>query len=132
MIRVFFKKKTTAKPAESTLTREQAFAARPMAVKVDERQPLKNGGVRLTVPFNPTATQRVLLRIPEHARRRVELDAVGAKVFAMCDGKTSVREIARRFAREHQVDEREADAAVVAFMRMLMQKRLVVMGLDKH
>lgn len=128
---MWFRGQRSPKATEQPLTRAQAFAARPVAVKVLKREPLDDGGVRLTIPFSPTGMQRILLRVPEDAERQIDLDAVGAKVFVMCDGKTSVKELARRFAREHQVDSQEAETAVATFIRMLMRKRLVVIGVDK-
>ncbi|MAE64339.1 MAG: hypothetical protein CMJ18_08705 [Phycisphaeraceae bacterium] len=124
-----FRRRTPPKPA---ISRQQSFEARPFAVEVLAREPLENGGARLTVPMRPRGYQKWLLRIPEGASRRIDLDAVGAEVFDMCDGRTSVKQIARRFAGKHHVDTHEAGLAVATFIRMMMRKGLVSLAVERE
>lgn len=114
------------------LTRDQAYDARPMAVAPVKRRPIEQDGVRLTVRLQPRGYQRWLLRMPENATRTIELDAAGVEVFDMCDGHTSVREIVRRFARNHQVDPQEAEVAVTTFIKSMLRRGLVSIAVPKR
>jgi hypothetical protein len=113
------------------ITRDQAFDARPVAVRTLGREPLPRGGERLTIELQPRGMQKWLLRVPEGVSRNVELDAIGIEVFDMCDGKTSVRQITRRFAKQYKVDPQEAEIAVTTFIRQMMRKGLVSMMVEK-
>ena len=128
---MFFRRRIKHRPEGLRLTRDEAFNARPVATEVLGRRARENGGALIIIPMRPTGYQKWLLRISESAQRTIELDAVGVDVFDMCDGRTSVREIARKFAREHQVDQHEAEMAVASFVQMMMRKGLVSMMVDK-
>lgn len=128
---MWFRRRGGKKASGPSLTRTQAFEARPMAIATIKREPLDQGGQRLMIPYRPSGYQKWLLRIPDTATRKIELDAVGVEVFDMCDGKTAVRQITRRFAKQHQVDLHEAEMAVVTFIRTMMRKGLVSMVVDK-
>ena len=110
------------------MSREQALAAKPVAVAVARREPLKDGGQRIIVTAPVTGWRRKLLRMPEQVTQKFELDAFGVEVLDMCDGQKTVRYIIRRFARNHQLDEHEAETAVTMFLHTLMRKRLVAMA----
>lgn len=60
--------------------------------------------------------------------RRFALDDLGVEVFGMIDGRRRVREIVDRFADRHGLNRREAELTVAAFIRMLAQRGLVVVG----
>ena len=113
------------------ITRDQAYDARPIAVRTLGREALPRGGVRLTIELRPRGVQKWLLRVPEGTTRRIELDAIGIEVFDMCDGKTAIRQITRRFAKQYKVDPQEAEIAVTTFIRQMMRKGLVSMVIDK-
>jgi hypothetical protein len=122
------------RPARATspaFTRDDAFAAKPIATPTIERTARDSGGARIDIAMRPSGYQKWLLRIPDDATRRIELDAVGVEVYDQCDGRTSVRQIARRFAKQHQVDQREAEAAVANFIQMMMRKGLVSILMNK-
>jgi hypothetical protein len=56
---------------------------------------------------------------------RVILDDLGNKVWTMIDGKRTVSQIISRFAKELGIHRREAETSVVAFLSMLMKRRMV-------
>lgn len=118
------------KPA-SKLTREQSLTAKPLASKITASEPLADGGVRVSVPYQPTKLQRMVLRVPDTLSRKFELDAIGAEVLAQCDGQKTVRYIIESFAKKHRVHPHEAERAVVAFLEMMLTKGLIVMVVDK-
>ena len=53
-------------------------------------------------------------------------------VLSFCDGKRTVNEIVRRFAKATHVSVPEAEMAVTKFMKTLLSKGLVVMELDRE
>lgn len=114
-----------ARHAPPAFTRDDAFAAKPIATPTIERTAHDNGGALIAIAMRPSGYQKWLLRIPDGAKRKIELDAVGVEVYDQCDGCTSVRQIARRFAKQHQVDQREAETAVANFIQMMVRKGLV-------
>lgn len=128
---MFFRRQPQPPPAGPRLTRDQAFDARPIATELLDRRVRDNGGALIVIPMHPTGYQKWLLRIPENAQRKIELDAVGVAVFDMCDGRTTVRQIAIKFASEHQVDQHEAEMAVASFVQMMMRRGLVSMMVDQ-
>ena len=121
-----------ARQATPAFTRDDAFAAKPIATPTIERTARDNGGALIAVTMRPSGYQKWLLRIPDDAKRKIELDAVGVEVYDQCDGRTSVRQIARRFAKQHQVDQREAEAAVANFIQMMVRKGLVSIIMKKN
>ena len=56
---------------------------------------------------------------------RLQLDAMGSEVWGMLDGRSSLREIADRFAGRHRVGATEAQTAVAQFVRELGRRGLV-------
>jgi len=116
---------------KSALDRDQAFNAKPVAANIVKREPLDDGGQRLTVRVAPGKWQKRLLRLPDEINRQFDLDSIGVEVLDMCDGNKSVRYIIRKFAKTHKVNEHEAEKAVVAFLRTMMQRGLVMMAVPK-
>lgn len=113
------------------ITREQAFRMRPTVARIVDRTSLPDGGVRIKVPYTPSAWQKMLLRIPGDALREFDLDAIGAEVLELCDGNKNVRYIINQFARQHQVDEHQAETAVTTFLRTMMRKGIITMVMPK-
>jgi len=113
------------------LQREQALTARPLMTQILRREPLPGGGVRIIVPFNPVGYQRWLLRIPTDATREYELDNFGIEVVDLCNGERSVRHIVKRFAKDHNLNQHEAERAVTTFLQNMMRKGLVAMVIPK-
>ncbi len=113
------------------LTREQALDARPVTVKILAREPLENGGQRITVPYQPSGMIKFILRVPATATKKFELDALGVEVLDYCDGEKSVKHMATLFAKKHKVDKHEAERAVVSFLDTLVKRGVVLMVVSK-
>lgn len=107
------------------LSREQALDAKPVATPVVKREPLPEGGQRVTVHLQPSRVQRWLLRAPDRITRQFELDPMGLEVLAMCDGHKTVRYILETFAKRHRVHPHEAEKAVTTFLQTMIRKGLV-------
>ena len=58
---------------------------------------------------------------------RLQLDAMGSEVWGMLDGRSSLREIADRFAGRHRVGATEAQTAVAQFVRELGRRGLLAL-----
>lgn len=113
--------------AKESISRDAALNAKPQVVKILGREPLDDGGARLVVRYTPTRMQRLLLRVPDTATRKFELDPYGLCVMDLCDGQKNVKHIVKRFAKTHNLNPREAERAVLKFLEMLVKKGLVQM-----
>ena len=94
----------------------------------------RDGGLLATVPMRrPKSLVPPLSWILPYSRqRRVELDALGASVLDLCDGRRNVESIVEKFAGDHKLSFREAQLSVTQFLGELSQRGLVaIVGLDK-
>ncbi len=60
-------------------------------------------------------------------RSRFELEQVGAVVWKLCDGQSTVEGISRKLRERFRMNRLEADAALGAFLQMLARRRLIVL-----
>jgi hypothetical protein len=63
--------------------------------------------------------------IPFSSHRRVELDATGASVLELCDGRRTVEEVIEVFARTNTLSFRESQLSVTPFLRMLAERGIL-------
>ncbi len=112
-------------PGKPKMTRDQSLGARPVAAVIARREPLANGSQRLTFSSRPSRWQKAILRLPDAVERRVELDPYGIEILDMCDSRTTVRQIIKRFSKHHRLDLHEAERAVLMFVRTLVRKGIV-------
>ena len=85
-----------------------------------------NGGLLASIPMK---RPRFLVPplswiLPYSTHRRVELDALGAEVLDLCDGKRDVERIIEEFAASHKLTFRESQLAVTQFLRQLTRRGL--------
>jgi len=64
--------------------------------------------------------------LPYSSHRRILLDAAGAAVLKLCDGRNNVETIVEKFAASNKLSFREAQLSVAQFLRQLTQRGLVV------
>jgi hypothetical protein len=64
--------------------------------------------------------------VPVPAERNIVLDAIGADVWKMLDGQTTVQQIVRALARKYQLSAREAEISLQQFFRELGRRGYVV------
>ena len=60
--------------------------------------------------------------------RSFELDSMGREVYDACDGRRDVNSIIRQFAKAHGLGRAEAEMSVTIFLKMLIGKGLIAMG----
>ena len=122
--------KRSQRPA-SIQTLLKAVPYRNEVLKVTRK---RDGGVLASVPMRrPKPLVPPLSWIlPYSPERRVELDALGAGVLDLCDGRRNVESIVEKFAGEHKLSFREAQLCITRFLGELSQRGLVaIVGLDK-
>jgi hypothetical protein len=64
------------------------------------------------------------------SEKTVRLDALGAEVWRLCDGRRTVEKIADEFARSHRLTFHEARVSVTSYISELMQRGALVMTAD--
>ena len=57
--------------------------------------------------------------------KKIELDQIGSDVWELCDGTHSVESIASRISKSYQLNKRQAEASVTAYLKMLADRRLI-------
>lgn len=85
--------------------------------------------LRITVSGSQHLAARLfsrLLNVP--VRKTFMLDPHGARIWGLCDGKTTVREIVARLASEHGWSEERAKEAVLIYLSTLSQRKLMSFG----
>jgi hypothetical protein len=110
---------------KSQITRESAMEACPVKARPLKTEQ-KSGKLYVTVEFDRPKWQRALGG-GRRCRRSFGLDDYGQQVYASCDGHTTVKKVAKRFATKNSLSVAEAELAVTAFMKTLMSKGLVGM-----
>jgi hypothetical protein len=83
----------------------------------------------VTVSRSPYAAARWLsyvLNMP--ARKTFLLDPHGARIWNLCDGKTSVRAIVNQLAMDHGWPEKRAREAVLLYLSTLSHRKLMNFG----
>ena len=119
-----------------TLPRGETLALRPVRNRaVTWERPveeLPGVALRLTVPCRRDRWGGLLGRVfpmPDH--KTIELDEFGAEVWEMCDGAHSVEHLVAHTCRQYKLNRRQGEVSVVAFMKMLAQRRLIGFALQE-
>jgi hypothetical protein len=115
-----------ANPTKPRMTRQQQLASKPLRLVDGD---MADG--RLTVKIQQRHWTRWLLRLPRDATKTFEFDSLGQMVWSLCDGRTSVQQIARKLAKTHNVSEREAQVATEKFLVTLARKGLIGAAVKK-
>lgn len=118
---MFFTKK---KSKTSPIDRRQSLAGVPVVnenVKIDDRNEEK-----IVVSVTTARGNGFLDRFkPAMLTSRVELDELGSFGLSLIDGKKSVTQIIDAFVERYRVNRREMELSVVAFMKSLIQRRVI-------
>jgi hypothetical protein len=121
---MFKKKKNSVK-----LSRQEALAAIPVvngSVTVEE---LEGGDLLVTYPVT---LRPILMKLsqyfgktPQTTYRKLQLDRLGASVWIFLDGRHSVGQIIKKFAKTHKLHLKEAEVSVTQFLRILGQRGII-------
>jgi hypothetical protein len=71
-----------------------------------------------------------IFRLPSH--RKIELDEMGSDVWEMCDGTLTVDALTRAVCAKYHLNRRQGEASVTAYMRMLAERRLLALKVDRR
>lgn len=97
------------------------------APKVETQQ--HGDDLQITVAGSPNPAARLISRILNvPVSKTFMLDNHGARIWQLCDGKTSVREIVSRLASEHGWPQERAQEAVLIYLSTLSQRKLMSFG----
>ncbi len=66
--------------------------------------------------------------ISPRLHKTLELDRIGSEIFRLCDGCRRVEQIVDAFGQAHGLSFHEARAAVTDYLRILVQKGVLVMA----
>ncbi|WFS62941.1 PqqD family protein [Pseudodesulfovibrio thermohalotolerans] len=118
------------KRPEPVISRAEALEMVPVRNEAVEEIELPGGLVRLAYPlavkpwFGRLA-DKVGLWDGRPMTKRVELDEMGTFVWRHIDGRNTVRRIAHAFASAYEVQPREAELAVTAFIKTIGQRGMI-------
>ncbi len=124
-----FRKKSGA----GHLSRREALKYTPVKSRQISETRLESGEVIIEYPLAVRPWIAAMAkRLGGHQNRRqtkkLQLDALGTSVWDLVDGKRSVRNIIRIFAKTHRLQNREAEVSVTSFIRQLGQRGLLGLG----
>lgn len=112
------------------ISREQALRLKPVKNKLVEETRLESGVILLSYPVGQRPWIASLIKRFSGASekpivKKLELDLLGSSVWALVDGKRSVKQIAREFSQKHNLHAKEAEVSVTQFIRQLGQRGLL-------
>ncbi|MEW6755363.1 MAG: PqqD family protein [Candidatus Latescibacterota bacterium] len=84
------------------------------------------GEVQITVTRQDNWRVKLLSRIfyiPK--QRRITLDELGTQVWEMCNGRTTVAQMIEGLSTAHQLNRKEAEVSLLAYLKTLAQKRFI-------
>jgi hypothetical protein len=121
------------KPAASHLSRMEALKYTPSKSHQISEIRLETGEVIIEYPLvvRPliAAVAKRLGGLQDRKQtKKLQLDAMGTSVWDLVDGKRSVRMIIQIFAKNHRLENREAEVSVTSFIRQLGQRGLLGLG----
>ena len=111
-------------------SRAGLLAARAVRNPQATERRLADGGLELSVPMAKSRLARWLSRTGDTPIiRKFELDRLGVEVWRMMDGRSTVREVIERFASAHQLNLREAEVSMLAYLRTLAGRGIMVLAM---
>ena len=116
----------------TSLSRAEALNCAPVRNPAVSESRQESGDVILSYPLKIKSWLRIFQRPSKTSEtnyhiRKLQLDALGTHVWDMIDGEITVMNIAATFARTHQINEREAEISVTAFLRELGRREIIGM-----
>jgi hypothetical protein len=92
-----------------------------------EARDREDGGVELRLHLEKGRLARWLTGGPGVVIRRFELDRLGAEVWRMSDGRTTVRDMIQRFTGVHRLNLREAEVSILTYLRTLTGRGILIL-----
>ncbi len=107
------------------ISREQMLSSRPVRNQVLQWEHKDN---KVSVVFRRKESKGMgflskIFHIPK--KKVVELDSLGARVWRMSDGEHTVETMIETLAAENKLEYKEAEVALLQFLKSLGQKRMI-------
>ena len=109
------------------------FRSKPVRNDQIEWEENKDKEVVVTLRRSDSWKIRILSKmfwVPE--KRTIVLDEIGSEVWRMCDGRTNVRAMIKRLGDTHQLNAKESEISLLAYLKQLGQKRIMGFVVDKE
>ena len=107
------------------------LSSRPARNEALEWEKTEDGEVQVSVTRQETWRVRLLSKvfyIPK--KRKITLDEVGSEVWQMCNGRTTVAQMIEELSGKYQLNRKEAEVSLLAYLKTLAQKRFVGFLID--
>lgn len=114
------------KRAKPRLTKEDLLASRPVLNQAITWSLRDDGEVQIEIPRREVWWVGLLSKILYVPKKRtIALDEVGSRVWRMIEERQTVKAMIAELARQYKLNRREAEAALVAYLRTLAKKNLI-------
>lgn len=106
------------------------LASRPLRnLNITEKE-ISGGGLELTVsPVRNRLSRWLSGRRKDRIVRRYQLDSIGTETWRMIDGRTTILTMIEHLASAHGMEPRQAEAAVLTYLRTLAQRGIMMLAL---
>ncbi|RJQ59006.1 MAG: PqqD family protein [Desulfobacteraceae bacterium] len=114
---------------KENISRAEALDCKPIKNSEVEEVSLDSGETMLIYPVKArpwiSAVSRRLGMEASVVRKKLQLDKMGTSVWELLDGKRTVHQVIEVFSLTHRLHSREAEVAVIQFIRELGHRGLV-------
>ena len=111
------------------LPRGKLLRAKPVRNRLCAWEEAGEGEITVRVPTSRQGWRGWLARLCSIPREyAVALDPVGAKVWGLCDGETTVEEIVKALCETYSLERREAETSLMRYLEQLGKRGLVVLA----
>jgi hypothetical protein len=113
------------------ISREGLLRAKPVRNPQAELAEMANGNLELGIPFEKPRGLRWFFRSQKVFTRRFELDGLGRKVWDLCDGEHTVRQLIETFSKSEGLNLREAEVSMITYLETLGKRGIIFMTAEK-
>lgn len=107
--------------------------SRPARNESLEWEKVESGEIKIQIVRQDSWKIRMLSKvfyIPKE--RNITLDEVGSEVWVMCNGRTSVGQMIESLSGKYQLNRKEAEVSLLAYLKTLGQKRFIGFMLESQ
>lgn len=108
------------------ISREAMLKSRPIRNAQVQWERDENGEVVITLERRETWKAKLLSKffyLPK--RHRISLDEVGSRIWELCDGDHTVRDLIEYLKKQYKLNPKEAEVSLTHYLKQLGRKRLV-------
>ena len=118
--------------SKKSVSRRQMLLSIPVRNEAVEWEQVDDQ-VQITHPFRFRAGAGILARMLGMTKgKTIWLDQMGAYVWKSADGEVSIKELVDMLAREYKLEQSEAYAALMAFLRSMMKRKLLGLQVPRN